>query len=223
MPQHTPESWPTTWLCHCGSIKWALLILYNGINRVIVFSDVLRISFCLFSWPRASLPFFCFFFQHGCWNAQLFCSISVFCHGCLKNCRTPLGYNKMNRLRGGSVMSLFSSSGSCTCHNYWLHRALTWIKSVIFHWWMTCWLHATHHFPCPPYLLFTLSVPLFLSLALCCCLALFFFMIYDGATHPLLPFTPESNAMAWPAALSKDWRRLLPKWCHPSMSFIYPQ
>lgn len=142
-----------------------------------------RISFCLFSWPRASLLFF--FFQHGCWNAQLFCSISVFCHGCLKNCRTPLGYNKTNRLRGDSVMSLFSSSGSCTCHNYQLHRALTWIKSVIFHWWMTCWLHATHHFSCHPIsLVHAVRAPISISCSLLLSCPLFLCDIWRGHSSP---------------------------------------
>lgn len=85
---------------------------------------------------------------------------------------------------GTVLWACFPLAGSCTCYNCWLHRALTWIKRVILHWWMTCWLHVTHHSSSHPYFLFTLFVSLFLSLTLYCCLALFFFMMYGRATHP---------------------------------------
>lgn len=105
----------------------------------------------------------------------------------------------------------------CTCHN-WLHRTLTWIKSVIFHWWMTCWIH---HFSCHPiYVVRTVCVS-FLSLH--CCLVLFFYMIYGGFTHPLPLLTPELNIMAWPAAVFEDQRWPLWKWYHSSFTSLYPQ
>lgn len=84
-----------------------------------------------------------------------------------------------------SVMSLFSSSGSCTCHNYRLHRALTWIKSVIFHWWMSCWLHATHHFSCHPIsLVHAVRAPISISCSLLLSCPLFLCDIWRGHSSP---------------------------------------
>lgn len=131
-----------------------------------------------------------------------FCSISGFCHGCLENWRTPLGHDKMNRLggRGGTVLWACFPLASWICHNCWLHQALTWIKRVIFHWWLVGLM--------PPSI--SPAIPISCSHRLClyfyllpviAVLLSFLSVIYGEATHPLLPLAPDSNATARPAAL----------------------
>lgn len=149
-----------------------------------------------------------------------FCSISGFCHGCLENWRTPLGHDKMNRLggRGGTVLWACFPPASWICHNCWLHQALTWIESNISL--MTCWVNATQHFSCYPYLLFTPSVSLFLPPARYCCLALFSFSdIWQGYSSPSSP-RPRFKCHSSTSCSSQPWSKLLPIWCHSPMSFI---
>lgn len=98
---------------------------------------------------------------------------------CLENwTSSPLqGYGVI----ADSVMSLFCFFSELAVDS----TKLLWIRSVVLHRWKTCCLHVKQHFSCHPYFFFfTLSMSLFVSPALYCCLALLFFMIY-GAGLPI--------------------------------------
>lgn len=111
---------------------------------------------------------------------------------------------------GGQCHELvFPLAQSCTCHNRWLHQALTWIKRVIFHWWTTCWLHVTQNFSCNPYLLFTLSESLFVSAALYYCFGLLFLMIYGEGTRPRLHLTPGDECRVLTSCFSQEPKKTL--------------